>query len=148
MGSEVMVLSTEMRVVMKMVMLIMLSVMVVKIMTSLRAHWCVCLCWRDGPPAAPNCSADLLFLPRLCLCRSTWSRRGRCTWSSICPDRPLKVKKKKKNPPQHGCFYERKGQKSHMYIRTGKCGAVVQSGKYRNATCKADVNESGKVEVF
>lgn len=62
MGSEVMVLSTEMRAVMKMVMLIMLSVVVVEIMTSLHVHWCVCLCWRDGPPAAPNCSADLLFL--------------------------------------------------------------------------------------
>ena len=56
--------------------------------------------------------------------------------------------KKKQKTPQHGCFYEWKGQKSHMYIRTGKCGAVVRSGKYRNATCKADVNESGKVELF
>lgn len=61
-------------------------------------HWCVCLCWRKAP-CCTHCSAvlfltDLLtvFLFRY-LHRLTWSQRGRCMWSLICPDPPLRVRK-------------------------------------------------------
>ncbi len=100
--------------------------------------------WAGGkPPWCAHCSA-VLFLTDLlsvsvflCLCRLTWSRRGRCTWSSICPGLPLRVK-----PPQHT-------QHTHAYtVSGGEAWEFLHSEKFSDHTCKADVNESGKVELF
>ena len=64
--------------------------MVEKIMTSSMCLFVL----EENPPAALTvqlCDPSLSFSLPL-ICRSTWSRRGRCTWSSICRGPPLKVK--------------------------------------------------------
>lgn len=59
----------------------------------------VFVCAGGKSPCCTHCSA-VLFLTDLLtvslfryLHRLTWSQRGRCMWSSICPDPPLRVRK-------------------------------------------------------
>lgn len=90
------------------------SVMLVKIMSSSMCTG-VFVLLEESPPAALTvqlCYFSLIysvFSCFLCLFRLTWSQRGRCTWSLICLDLPLRVRlcntlfyQKKTNKPSEG----------------------------------------------
>lgn len=110
-----------------------MSVLLVKIMTS---SMCTGVFVLPGGklPCCTHCSAVLfltvLLSVFLCLFRLTWSRRGRCTWSLICLDLPLRVrlcntlfftrKKKNKNKQTQKRRQEKEKYKAYMDSHRGR----------------------------
>lgn len=134
---------------MLMLMLIMMwvvgkSVMVVKIMTSSMCTG-VFVCAGGKPPRCTHCSAVLFLTDLLSVslsffvsCRSTWSQRGKCTWSSICPGPPLKVK-----PTTTTTAHSLTWKHTCIVPGSGIWWHKVQQRHYKD-----DGNESGKMELF
>lgn len=79
-----------------MIQVLMRSVILVKIMTS--CVWVGVFVCAAGQPLPLLSPFSCIFLPLICffsppcLCRSTWSLRGRSTWSLICLDPRLRVR--------------------------------------------------------